>query len=62
MALPLALGLLWLFKISLPLIVYPCIVILAGACSFIGSQIFTYLATDYLSSGIIALMFGWLPL
>ena len=35
---------------------------LAGACSFIGSQVFTYLATDYLSSGIIALMFGLAPI
>lgn len=35
---------------------------IAGACSFIGSQTFTYLATAYLSSGIIALMFGLAPI
>ena len=35
---------------------------LAGSFSLIGSQIFTYLATAYLSSGIIALMFGLTPI
>jgi drug/metabolite transporter (DMT)-like permease len=30
--------------------------------SLIGSQIFTYIATQYLSSGIIALMFGLAPI
>lgn len=34
----------------------------AGAFSFIVSQIFTYLAVDHLSSGLIALMFGLAPL
>lgn len=62
LALPLALGLLWLFKIRLPLDRVSLHSYLAGACSFIGSQIFTYWSTDYLSSGIIALMFGLAPL
>lgn len=34
----------------------------AGSCSLFGSQIFTYLATSYLSSGMIALMFGLAPI
>ena len=62
LALPLALGLLWLFKTRLPLDRVSLHSYLAGACSFIGSQIFTYWSTDYLSSGIIALMFGLAPL
>jgi len=62
LALPLALGLLWLFKTRLPLDRVSLHSYLAGACSFIGSQIFSYWSTDYLSSGIIALMFGLAPL
>ncbi len=62
LALPLALGLLWLFKTRLPLDRLSLHSYLAGACSFIGSQIFTYWSTDYLSSGIIALMFGLAPI
>ena len=62
LALPLALVLLWLFKTRLPLDRVSLHSYLAGACSFIGSQIFTYWSTDYLSSGIIALMFGLAPL
>lgn len=62
LALPLALGLLWLLKTRLPLDRVSLHSYLAGACSFIGSQIFTYWSTDYLSSGIIALMFGLAPL
>lgn len=62
LALPLALGLLWLFKTRLPFDRVSLHSYLAGACSFIGSQIFTYWSTDYLSSGIIALMFGLAPL
>lgn len=62
LALPLAIGLLWLFKTRLPLDRVSLHSYLAGACSFIGSQIFTYWSTDYLSSGIIALMFGLAPL
>lgn len=34
----------------------------AGSFSLIGSQIFTYAATQYLSSGMIALMFGLAPI
>ncbi|CAB1223482.1 DMT family transporter [Acinetobacter bouvetii] len=61
-ALPLALGLLVLLKIKLPHDGISIHSYIAGACSFIGSQIFTYLATAYLSSGIIALMFGLAPI
>ncbi|EIM40619.1 protein pagO [Acinetobacter sp. HA] len=61
LALPLALGLLWLFKTRLPFDRVSLHSYLAGACSFIGSQTFTYWSTDYLSSGIIALMFGLSP-
>lgn len=35
---------------------------LAGSFSLIVSQTFTYLATGYLSSGMIALMFGFAPI
>lgn len=62
LALPLALGLLLIFKAKLPLNGLAIHSYIAGACSFIGSQIFTYLATDYVSSGIIALMFGLAPI
>ena len=62
LALPFAFALLWLFKTRFPLDKLSMHSYLAGACSFIGSQIFTYLATDYLSSGIIALMFGLAPI
>ncbi|MEB3766247.1 DMT family transporter [Acinetobacter sp. MD2] len=34
----------------------------AGSFSLIGSQLFTYMATRYLSSGMIALMFGLSPI
>lgn len=62
LALPLALGLLFIFKAKLPMNGLAIHSYIAGACSFIGSQIFTYLATDYVSSGIIALMFGLAPI
>ena len=62
LALPLALGLLFIFKATLPLNGKAIHSYIAGACSFIGSQIFTYAATPYLSSGIIALMFGLAPI
>lgn len=62
LALPLAFLLLWLFKSKLPMNGLAIHSYIAGACSFIGSQIFTYLATDYVSSGIIALMFGLAPI
>lgn len=61
-ALPLSLGLLLLLKVNLKFNVISIHSYIAGAFSFIGSQIFTYLATDYLSSGIIALMFGLAPI
>ncbi len=35
---------------------------LAGSFSLIGSQFFTYVATNYISSGMIALMFGLAPI
>lgn len=62
LALPFAFALLWLFKTRFPVDSLSMHSYLAGACSFIGSQIFTYLATGYLSSGIIALMFGLAPI
>ena len=43
-ALPLALGLLVVLKIKLPTNAISLHSYVAGACSFIGSQIFTYLA------------------
>ena len=61
-ALPFAMGLLWLFKTALPLDKVSLHSYLAGACSFIGSQIFTYWSAHYLSSGMIALMFGLAPI
>lgn len=62
LALPLAVGLMLVFKAKLPLDSLSIHSYIAGACCFIGSQIFTYAATDYLSSGIIALMFGLAPI
>lgn len=61
-ALPLSLTLLFLMKVKLQLNSISIHSYIAGAFSFIGSQIFTYLATSYLSSGIIALMFGLAPI
>lgn len=61
-ALPLALSILLLLRIKLPLNKVALHSFLAGALSLIGSQIFTYAATKYLSSGIIALMFGLAPI
>lgn len=61
-ALPLSLALLFILKVKLHLNSISIHSYIAGAFSFIGSQIFTYLATDYLSSGIIALMFGLAPI
>ena len=62
LALPFALALLWLFKTTLPLDRVSLHSYLAGACSFIGSQVFTYWSANYLSSGMIALMFGLAPI
>ncbi|OAL81439.1 hypothetical protein AY606_01520 [Acinetobacter sp. SFB] len=61
-ALPLVFSLLLLLKVKLPTDKISVHSYIAGACSFIGSQFFTYLATAYLSSGIIALMFGLAPI
>ena len=62
LALPLAVALLFLFKSKLPMDKLSMQSYLAGSFSFIGSQIFTYMATAYLSSGMIALMFGLAPI
>ena len=61
-ALPFAWGLLKIFRVSLPMHRLALWSYLAGACSFIGSQLFTYLSAAYLSSGMIALMFGLAPI
>ena len=61
-ALPIALIILWLLKIRFPFDKVALHSYLAGSFSLIGSQIFTYVATKYLSSGIIALMFGLAPI
>lgn len=62
LALPLAVALLFIFKNKLPMDKLSLQSYLAGSLSFIGSQIFTYMATAYLSSGMIALMFGLAPI
>jgi len=62
LALPLAGILLLLMRQALPYDAQSIHSYIAGSCSFIGSQIFTYIATGYLSSGIIALMFGLAPM
>ena len=61
-ALPLAIILLLLLKVKFPNHLQAWHSYLAGSFSLIGSQIFTYIATAYLSSGIIALMFGLTPI
>ncbi|MDN5434264.1 MAG: EamA family transporter [Acinetobacter sp.] len=61
-ALPIALILLLILKVKLPRNKIALHSYLAGSFSLIGSQIFTYAATSYLSSGIIALMFGLAPI
>lgn len=61
-ALPIAVLLLCILRTKLPLNKIALHSYLAGAMSFIGSQIFTYMATNYLSSGMIALMFGLAPI
>ncbi|AOA57841.1 DMT family transporter [Acinetobacter larvae] len=62
LALLLSGSLLLLFRINLPCNRQALHSYLAGAFSLIGSQIFTYAATQYLSSGILALMFGLAPI
>ncbi|MFW2042336.1 DMT family transporter [Acinetobacter sp. ULE_I053] len=61
-ALPIALFLLLILKVKLPCNKIALHSYLADSFSLIGSQIFTYAATSYLSSGIIALMFGLAPI
>ncbi|AVH14611.1 DMT family transporter [Acinetobacter indicus] len=61
-ALPLAFIFLLLLKVRFPVDQTALHSYVAGSCSLFGSQIFTYLATSYLSSGMIALMFGLAPI
>ena len=61
-ALPLAIALLVILKVKFPTDQNSWHSYLAGSFSLMGSQIFTYIATSYLSSGIIALMFGLAPI
>jgi drug/metabolite transporter (DMT)-like permease len=61
-ALPLAAVLMLVLRQNFPVNKVALHSYLAGAFSLIGSQFFTYIATAYLSSGIIALMFGLAPI
>lgn len=61
-ALPLAVTVLLLLKVKFPVHKIALLSYAAGSLSLIGSQIFTYAATAYLSSGLIALMFGLAPI
>ncbi|MGR0304993.1 DMT family transporter [Acinetobacter beijerinckii] len=61
-ALPLAIAVLLILKIQFPINKIAILSYIAGSLSLIGSQIFTYAATAYLSSGLIALMFGLAPI
>ncbi|ENU92128.1 MULTISPECIES: DMT family transporter [Acinetobacter] len=61
-ALPLAVTVLLLLKVKFPIHKIALLSYAAGSLSLIGSQIFTYAATAYLSSGLIALMFGLAPI
>lgn len=61
-ALPLAIGLMLILRQHFPMSKTAWHSYLAGAFSLIGSQFFTYVATAYLSSGMIALMFGLAPI
>ena len=61
-ALPLAATILMLLRIQFPTHKIALFSYIAGSLSLIGSQIFTYAATAYLSSGLIALMFGLAPI
>lgn len=61
-ALPIAAVLLYILKIQFPMNKIALHSYVAGSLSLIGSQFFTYAATHYLSSGIIALMFGLAPI
>ena len=61
-ALPLAVIILLILRTPFPTHRQAVHSYLAGSFSLIGSQIFTYAATQYLSSGMIALMFGLAPI
>jgi len=61
-ALPLAVTVLLLLKVKFLVHKIALLSYAAGSLSLIGSQIFTYAATAYLSSGLIALMFGLAPI
>lgn len=61
-ALPLAIILLLILRLKFPIHITALHSYLAGSMSFIGSQVFTYISTNYLSSGMIALMFGLAPI
>lgn len=61
-ALPLAIVVLFILKVRFPVDEVSILSYIAGSLSLIGSQIFTYAATAYLSSGLIALMFGLAPI
>lgn len=61
-ALPLAIIILLILRTPFPTHRQAVHSYIAGSFSLIGSQIFTYAATQYLSSGMIALMFGLAPI
>lgn len=61
-ALPLAVIILLMLRTPFPTHRQAVHSYIAGSFSLIGSQIFTYAATQYLSSGMIALMFGLAPI
>lgn len=61
-ALPLVIVVLLILKVRFPVDKVSILSYIAGSLSLIGSQIFTYAATAYLSSGLIALMFGLAPI
>ncbi|ENV53323.1 MULTISPECIES: DMT family transporter [Acinetobacter] len=61
-ALPLAVIILFVLRVKFPTDKIAVHSYIAGSFSLIGSQVFTYIATQYLSSGIIALMFGLAPI
>jgi drug/metabolite transporter (DMT)-like permease len=61
-ALPLAVIILLILRTPFPTHRQAVHSYIAGSFSLIGSQIFTYAATQYLSSGMIALMFGLAPI
>ncbi|MEB3753468.1 DMT family transporter [Acinetobacter sp. MD2(2019)] len=62
LACPLAFLLLKILKLKFALHARALHSYVAGSFSLIGSQFFTYMATQYLSSGMIALMFGLSPI